>query len=232
MLQPFQRKVNEIQPTGLDVKLGASYNNQSKVPLLVLVVGETARSGNFGINGYSSDTTPALTQLQKNEDKSGVLTSLKNVWSCGTSTATSLPCMFSYLGKSAYEDRTQNYENLVDILQRAGLAVIWIENQSGCKDVCDRIPRVATSGLNQPVFCTTGECFDEVMLQQLTERLAALPVDRINNGIVVILHQMGSHGPAYYKRSPENFKKFSLNAQQKYVARLQPFRSHQRLRCL
>lgn len=208
VLEPFQRKVNEIQPTGLDVKLGASYNNQSKVPLLVLVVGETARSGNFGINGYSRDTTPALTQLQKNEDKSGVLTSLKNVWSCGTSTAISLPCMFSHLGKSAYEDRTQNYENLVDVLQRAGLAVIWMENQSGCKDVCDRIPRVATSGLNQPVFCTTGECLDEVMLQQLTERLAALPVDRINNGIVVILHQMGSHGPAYYKRSPENFKKF------------------------
>lgn len=207
-IQPFKRKVNEIQPIGLDVKLGASYTNQPKVPLLVLVVGETARSGNFGINGYSRDTTPALTQLLKNEDKSGVLTSFQNVWSCGTSTAVSLPCMFSPFGKTAYEDRTQNYENLIDILQRAGLAVIWMENQSGCKDVCDRIPRIATSGAIHPKFCTTGECFDEVMLDQLTERLAALPPDRIDTGIVVVLHQMGSHGPAYYKRTPETFKKF------------------------
>ncbi len=208
VLQPFQHSASAIMPLGLDAKLGASYTNQPQSPLLVLVVGETARSGNFGINGYDRDTTPALAQLQRNSDQRGELTSFRNVWSCGTSTATALPCMFSHLGKSAFEDSSQSYENLIDVLQRAGLAVIWLENQSGCKGMCDRVPSVSTGRLNDPEFCSTDECFDEVMLQQLTERMAALPIDRLDKGIVVIMHQMGSHGPAYYKRTPEVFKKF------------------------
>lgn len=211
-LQPFQRSAGAMQPIGLDAKLGASYATQPKSPLLVLVVGETARSGNFGINGYARDTTPSLVQLQKNSTRAGAsggeLSSFRNVWSCGTSTATALPCMFSHLGKSAYEGSSQSYENLVDVLQRAGLAVIWLENQSGCKGLCDRVPNVSTGQLDVPEFCNTDECFDEVMLHQLTERLAALPFDRLDKGIVVVLHQMGSHGPAYYKRAPETFKKF------------------------
>lgn len=207
-IQPFQRSAGAMQPIGLDAKLGASYANQPQSPLLVLVVGETARSGNFGINGYGRDTTPALVQLQKNSDQRGELTSFRNVWSCGTSTATALPCMFSHLGKSAFEDSSQSYENLIDVLQHAGLAVIWLENQSGCKGLCDRVPSVSTGRLDVPEFCNTGECFDEVMLQQLTERMAALPIDRLDKGIVVVMHQMGSHGPAYYKRTPEAFKKF------------------------
>lgn len=207
-LQPFQRSTGAIVPLGLDVKLGASYGNQPKAPLLVLVVGETARSGNFGINGYGRETTPELVQLQKNSDQRGELIGFRNVWSCGTSTATALPCMFSHLGKSAFEDGSQSYENLIDVLQRAGLAVIWLENQSGCKGICDRVPSVSTDRLNDPKFCSNGECFDEVMLQQLSERMAALPIDRLDKGVVVVMHQMGSHGPAYYKRSPEAFKKF------------------------
>lgn len=207
-LQPLQHNASAIVPLGLDAKLGASYANQPQSPLLVLVVGETARSGNFGINGYGRDTTPALVRLQKNSDQRGELTSFHNVWSCGTSTATALPCMFSHLGKSAFEDSSQSYESLIDVLQRAGLAVIWLENQSGCKGMCDRVPSVSTGRLNDPEFCSTGECFDEVMLKQLTERMAALPIDRLDKGIVVVMHQMGSHGPAYYKRTPEAFKKF------------------------
>lgn len=208
LLQPFQHSASAIVPLGLDAKLGASYANQTQSPLLILVVGETARSGNFGINGYGRETTPALIQLQKNSDQRGELTSFRNAWSCGTSTATALPCMFSHLGKSAFEDNAQSYENLVDVLIRAGLAVIWLENQSGCKGICDRVLSVSTGRLDDPKFCNTGECFDEMMLQQLSERMAALPIDRLDKGIVVVMHQMGSHGPAYYKRVPEAFKKF------------------------
>ena len=209
LIKPFQPNANTaIVPLGTDAKLGTSYTNQPQSPILILVVGETARSGNFGINGYSRNTTPMLNQLQKNSDKRGELTSFQNVWSCGTSTATALPCMFSHLGKSAFEDNPSNYENLIDVLKRAGLAVIWLENQSGCKGICDRVLSVSTGRLDDPKFCNTGECFDEVMLHQLSERLAVLPIDRLDKGVVVVMHQMGSHGPAYYKRTPEAFKKF------------------------
>ena len=208
-VERIQNGSTAVLPIGLDVKLGPSYNkSQPKSPLLVLVVGETARSGNFGINGYERETTPSLSQLQKNIDSTGSLTSFNNVWACGTSTATALPCMFSHLDRLAYQDSQENLENLVDVLQRAGMAVIWLENQSGCKGICDRIYRASTAKLTNPAFCSTGECFDEIMLNKLEERFNEFPHEKLNRGIVVIMHQMGSHGPAYYKRVPETFKKF------------------------
>lgn len=209
LMKPAQNGAEVVLPIGLDAKLGSSYNNiQPKSPLLVLVVGETARSGNFSINGYEKETTPSLSQLKKNTDSTGSLTSFNNVWACGTSTATALPCMFSHLDRLAYQDSQENLENLVDVLQRAGMAVIWLENQSGCKGICDRIYRASTAKLTDPAFCSTGECFDEIMLHKLEERFLEFPIDRLNKGIVVIMHQMGSHGPAYYKRAPESIKKF------------------------
>jgi lipid A ethanolaminephosphotransferase len=46
------------------------------------------------------------------------------------------------------------------------------------------------------------------MLHGLDERIAALPAERRAKGVVVVMHQMGSHGPAYYKRSPQAVKRF------------------------
>jgi lipid A ethanolaminephosphotransferase len=207
-IQPLQNPTGTLQTIGLDAKLGNTYTSQPKIPLLVLVLGETARSKNFGINGYERDTTPLLNAIKKNTDQSRELTSQSNAWACGTSTATSLPCMFSHLGKSAYDNKQADYENLIDVLDKAGLAVIWLENQSGCKGICDRVYRAATQNSRDPDLCSTGECFDEIMLKNLDARLREVPFDKLSRGAVVVMHQMGSHGPAYYKRSPEALKKF------------------------
>ena len=198
--KPFQRDESVVLPLGQDAKLGASYAAQTKPPLLLLVLGETGRSGNFAINGYSRPTTPELAREN--------IASQRNAWSCGTSTAASVPCMFSNFGRQAYDSRPANYEGLLDVLQHSGLAVLWLDNQSGCKGVCDRVPNVDTSQLKVPGLCDGGECFDEVMLQGLDQRIAALSAERRAKGVVVVMHQMGSHGPAYYKRSPPPFKKF------------------------
>lgn len=198
--KPFQRDESVLLPLGEDAKLGASYTPQNKPPLLLLVLGETARSGNFSLNGYGRPTNPLLAKEN--------VASQRNAWSCGTSTAASVPCMFSHFGREAYDARPANYEGLLDVLQRAGLAVLWIDNQSGCKGVCDRVPNVNTVQLKVTGLCDSGECFDEVMLHGIDERIAALPAERRAKGVVVVMHQMGGHGPAYYKRSPQAFKKF------------------------
>ena len=178
----------------------------AKPPLLLLVVGETARAANFSLNGYARPTNPELAAT--------AAISFRNVTACGTSTAASLPCMFSHLGREAHSARRGEHENLLDLAQRAGLAVLWVDNQSGCKGLCDRIPSAFArdpapgapplpSGL-----CKGGECFDAALLHGLDQRLAALPTQQRARGVLIVLHAMGSHGPAYYKRSPPQRKPF------------------------
>ena len=78
----------------------------------------------------------------------------------------------------------------------------------GCKGVCDRIPSFNTSADTRSRFCSGGECLDEVMLDGLDERIAALDPERLARGLVVVMHQMGSHGSAYHLRSPMASKRF------------------------
>jgi lipid A ethanolaminephosphotransferase len=188
-----------LQAIGTDATLGTStQDTPDNAPLIVLVVGETARAANFGIAGYARDTTPRLRALQTQ----GSLVYYPQVSSCGTNTQDSVPCMFSHLGREAYFDANAPHENLLDVLQRAGLAVLWLDNQSGCKGVCDRVPHMDTSALSRPGLCDGDGCLDEVMLRELPAQLAQLEPARRARGTVVVLHQMGSHGPAYHKRSP------------------------------
>lgn len=198
--KPLRRDSSVRLPIGQDARLGDPRGNASRPPLLVLVLGETARSANFGINGYGRPTTPALAKQN--------IVSFQNAWSCGTNTAASVPCMYSHLSREEHESRRTEFESLIDVLAHAGLAVLWIDNQSGCKGVCDRTPNVTTSTLKDPRLCFDGECFDEIMLSGIDQRIAALPADRRARGVVVVMHQMGSHGPAYFRRSPAAFKKF------------------------
>lgn len=196
--QPLERDNSKVEPIGLDARLVLPAG--AGPATLIVVVGETARAGNFGVNGYERDTTPRLAKEN--------IVSMRNAWSCGTSTAASLPCMLSHQGKEAHEKRSTNYESLLDVLHRAGLAVLWIDNQSGCKGACARVPSVSTTALKVSPYCDSGECHDEVMLHDLDRRIAELPAERRAKGVVVFMHQMGSHGPAYHKRVPPSFKRF------------------------
>jgi lipid A ethanolaminephosphotransferase len=193
-----KRRPPGVVALGADAKL---VSRSGKPALLVLVLGETGRSGNFGINGYARDTTPELA-------RAGVA-SFRNAWSCGTSTAASVPCMFSHFGREAFPSRERDSENLLDVLQHAGLAVLWLDNQpGGCKGVCDRVPTVDVSASKDPQLCASGECLDEILLKDLDQRLAKLPAEKRARGVVIAMHQMGSHGPAYSLRSPPAFKRF------------------------
>lgn len=203
--KPMFKHTRELVPVAGGATLGASYAGQAKPPLFVLVVGETARADHFGLNGYVRNTTPELAARH--------VLSYRDVHSCGTNTLASVPCMFSPLGKRGFESRTNDYENLMDVLQASGLAVFWLDNQAGgCKGVCDRVPHAsAFQNLDssvQSALCDGDECLDDVMLRGLDERLAALPAERRNKGVVLVMHQMGSHGPSYFKRSSPDVKRY------------------------
>ena len=46
------------------------------------------------------------------------------------------------------------------------------------------------------------------MLDDIDARINALPQAQRDKGVVLVMHQMGSHGPAYFKRTPDAFKDF------------------------
>ena len=201
----------KARPAGPPLPIGADARISpraaaARAPLVMVMVGETARADHFALNGYARPTNPELAAFD--------LVSFREVSSCGTNTAASLPCMFSYLGKAKFEARERDSENLLDLVQRSGMAVLWLDNQAGCKGLCDRVPNAqaidAAPGASAPgaQLCEDGECLDEALLVGLGARLAALPAAQRERGVLLVLHQMGSHGPAYYKRSPANRKPF------------------------
>ena len=169
--------------------------------LVIAVVGETARAQNFQLNGYPRATNPSLSQRED-------LISFKNVSSCGTATAISLPCLFSRMARPHYDEvRAATEDNLLDILQRTGVQILWRNNNNGgCKGVCDRVPTDDMPTLKVAEQCINkdGTCYDDVLLHQLGTRIDAMPGDAL-----IVLHQMGSHGPTYFERYPAKDKVFS-----------------------
>ena len=165
--------------------------------LTILIVGETSRAENFSLNGYPRDTNPRPA-------KDNVVY-FPNTASCGTATAVSVPCMFSDMPRKHYdEELAQHQEGLLDVIQRAGINVLWNDNDGGCKGACDRVPHQNMTALNLPGQCINGECYDEVLFHGLEDYINNLQGDG-----VIVLHTIGSHGPTYFNRYPPQFRKFT-----------------------
>jgi len=175
--------------------------------LVILVIGETARADRLSINGYERDTTPRL--------KEAKAISLPNFWACGTSTAVSVPCMFSSNGMGRFSpNQAGSEENLLDVVQRAGVNVLWLDNNSDSKGVALRVPYQDFRSPEINTVCDS-ECRDEGMLVPLQDYIDSHP----KGDILIVLHQMGNHGPAYYKRYPPAFEKFRPACQHKDLSR-------------
>lgn len=192
------REANTIRTAvGTDARLGPSWAGRTKPALLVIAVGETARAANWGLNGHARQTTPELSTLD--------VLNFPDVTACGTNTETSLPCMFSAIGRRDYdEDRIRTSESLLHVLKRAGFDVLWRDNQSGCKGVCAGLPEERLDQLQVPGLCADGRCLDDILLRGLDT------VARDTKGnLVLVLHMLGNHGPAYFKRYPDAFRRFT-----------------------
>jgi lipid A ethanolaminephosphotransferase len=184
----------EVKPVGLDA---ITPHTDLHRELTILVIGETARADRFSLNGYARKTNPLL-------EKEDVI-SFTNMTSCGTSTAVSVPCMFSMHSKDEYDDeKGKSEENLLDVLSHAGIHVLWRDNNSDSKGVALRVQYEDYKTPEMNPDCDI-ECRDDGMLEGLQDYIDA----QQDGDILIVLHQMGNHGPAYYKRYPEPFEKFT-----------------------
>ena len=170
-----------------------------KKELIIMVVGETARADRFSLNGYEKETNPLL----KKEE----IINFSNMSSCGTSTAVSVPCMFSVFNIDDYDyKKGVSTNNIVDVLKNTkDINILWRDNNSSSKGVALRVDYEDYKTPKTNTICENGECRDEGMIVGLDEYIKK----HKNEDILIILHQMGNHGPAYYKRYPKEFEKFT-----------------------
>ena len=177
-------------------------NLEERPELFVVVLGETARAQNYPQNGYDRNTTIYTQDLEN-------LTTYKPVTTCGTATAVSVPCMFSIMNRSNYDEKKAYHSSsLVDILKYAGYKTMWYDNDGGCKGVCDRTENEAIAPFldENKQFCDGETCYDEILVKKLQKRLKTAVAKK--QSTVVFLHLIGSHGPTYYKRVPDDKKLF------------------------
>lgn len=168
----------------------------AKMELMILVVGETARADRFSLNGYHKKTNPLLAKQD--------VVSFSNVTSCGTSTGVSVPCMFSALPRKEYsKEKALNQENALDVLFDHGVQILWRDNNSDSKGVATRMKYEDFKSPTLNPVCE-GECRDIGMLSGLDKYVES----RKGKDILIVLHQMGNHGPEYYRRYPKEFERF------------------------
>ena len=187
------------QIVGVDARLKPQAVAHPRPMVFVFMLGETARAANFSLLGYSRPTNPELAQLD--------IVAFSDVTACGTSTEVSLPCMFSPYGRADYdEQKIRRSQDVLDVLRRAGYAVKWIDNQSGCKHACDGdgIEYRKLDAKFAPDLCDGEDCHDEILVRALRQQLAG-----ITQNTVIVMHMLGNHGPAYYKRYPPAFRRFT-----------------------
>jgi lipid A ethanolaminephosphotransferase len=179
-----------LKPYGRDAKKGPLLAAAKKPVLLVIVAGEASRAQNWSLGGYERDTNPELDKLD--------IVYYPHTTSCGTETAVSLPCMFSHLHRKEFSyDAALGSENLLDILGRTGFQVHWWDNNTGDKDIAARFHVRFMNKADDPAACARGECTDAVFLPPLKRLLGSITQDT-----VLVLHQIGSHGPSYWLRYP------------------------------
>ena len=186
-----------LKPLGL--KANIDEDDDGITELVILVVGEAARADHFSLNGYEKQTNPLL----QHEN----VFNLSNMYSCGTSTAVSVPCMFSIFDKTDYSyKKGLSTENILDILSHTNYVnILWRDNNSDSKGVALRVDYENYKTSKNNTICDEVECRDEGMLVGLDKYIQK----HKGEDILIVLHQMGNHGPAYYKRYPSSFEKFT-----------------------
>jgi lipid A ethanolaminephosphotransferase len=169
------------------------WENYKKPLALVVIVGETARADAFSLQQNGTDSRL----------KQANLIYFSNFSSCGTSTVVSVPCMFMPVNKSEYSRNLQyKYENILDLSVKSGFNTTWFDNLNGCKGLCQAIGEIHPKASDNSKFYHDKQFYDEVLVENMASSISNTQGDQLR-----VLHQMGSHGPAYYKRIPQEFIK-------------------------
>lgn len=161
-------------------------DNQKAV--VVLVIGESARSQNFSLYGYKKNTNPLLSKTQNVFHFNAV--------SCATYTTAGVKCILEHTNSDAL------YEILPNYLYRNNVEVIWRTTNWGEPPV--HIEKYQNRDVLRKDSKGAACNYDEVLLTGLKEQI----VSSKKNKVLIVLHTSTSHGPAYSKKYPSRFETF------------------------
>jgi lipid A ethanolaminephosphotransferase len=180
--------VHKHQENEKEILLPEATIKDNRKSVVVLVIGESARSENFSLYGYSKNTNPLLSKTP------GVFHF--NATSCATYTTAGVKCILEH------KNTGELYEILPNYLYRNGVEVVWRTTNWG------EPPVHIKNYLNKEALmkdCKGDGCnYDEILLNGLKEQIAASTAAKV----LIILHTSISHGPEYSKKYPPQFETF------------------------
>jgi heptose-I-phosphate ethanolaminephosphotransferase len=182
--------------------------NQSNVPTIVIVIGESLNKTHCSLYGYEKNTNPILSQMPDS-----LLHVFANVQSPATGTLPSF-CCFMTTSDNTDASISFNYPNIIEISQKSGYKLTWISNQSE-KGLYDngvaKLAHIADSTI------WNGNRYSGMQRMNKDGEL----LDIINNynssssNNVVIVHLMGSH-EEFSRRYPSSYAIFKTSDYQKF----------------
>ena len=180
--------IHDYRKNKKEILLPDANIKDSSKSIVVLVIGESARSKNFSLYGYDKNTNPLL---------SGTKNLYKfNATSCATYTSAGLKCILQHANTD------ELYEILPNYLFRNQVEVIWRSTNWGEPPV--HIKNFFDKNRLMQLYPGDKSEYDEILLKGLKEQILASN----KNKILVVLHTSTSHGPTYSKKYPPEFEKF------------------------
>lgn len=199
-VRPSLKNKKALKPISEIVQDAAIDAKKIKNLKVIFIIGESARSKNFSINGYERETTPEL-EKEKN------LISFKDVTPCNNLTSYSVSCMLSYKTSKNFSLKESNEESVIKLFEKLGFTTAWFSTQKAVGD--DNTLLLLAIQAQKHFFGNSisknigsGKVYDEYLLSFLDKEIDN---DKDN---FVILHTQGSHF-LYDDRYPEEFKKFT-----------------------
>jgi lipid A ethanolaminephosphotransferase len=180
-IHQFKKNEKEILLPDATIK-----DNQKSV--VILVIGESARSENFSLYGYPKNTNPLLSKIPN--------VSHFNATSDATYTTAGVKSIVEH------ENTDELYEILPNYLYRNNVDVIWRTTNWGEPPV--HIKNYQNREALMPNCKGDGCDYDGILLSGLKEQILASK----KNKILIVLHTSTSHGPTYSKKYPAQFEIF------------------------
>ena len=190
---------------------GIQPKKKQKDEIIVFIIGETARYGNFGINGYERNTTPRLSKRPN-------IVSFDSTYAIANLTTVSVPFILSRATPQTTKIFNKE-KSVVEAFKEAGYGTAWIANQSFGNKLLMPISSSCDYTHYLPIDIQNHQNLDIKLLAYLTPL-----INQPKEQQFIILHSLGCHFK-YNCRYPKEFAQFQpdLNSETNVTAILDKY---------